>query len=92
MGALPLGVFQILAAEFSRMGGTFYRAVGLGACPATRQGTPCRGEGVSLRMDSRRVLLLARPCGSWRDQISHGPGQAPFAPDLCHRRCRSEHV
>lgn len=37
MGALPLGVFQILAAEFSRMGGTLDRAVGLGACllPAT---------------------------------------------------------
>jgi hypothetical protein len=68
MGALPLGVFQILATEFSRMGGTLDRAVGLGACllPATAragQGTPCRGEGVSLQMDSYRVSLLARPCG-----------------------------
>ena len=68
MGALPLGVFQILAAEFSRMGGPFDRAVGLGACllPATArawQGTPCRREGFSLQMDSHRVSLLARSCG-----------------------------
>src|SRR5262245_49462059 len=37
MGAFSLGVFQILAAEFSRMGGTLDWAVGLGACvlPAT---------------------------------------------------------
>src|ERR1700756_4794745 len=65
MGTLPLGVFEISAAEFSRMGGTLDWAVGLGACllPATArawQGTPCRGKGVSLQMDPHRVSLLAR--------------------------------
>jgi hypothetical protein len=53
MGALSLGVFKILAAEVSRMGRTIDRAGDLGTClllatARARQGTPCRGEGVSV--------------------------------------------
>jgi hypothetical protein len=63
-----LGLLQILAAEFPRMGGTLDRAVGLGACllqatARARQGTPCCGEGFSLQMDPHRVSRLARACG-----------------------------
>ena len=62
-------MFQILAAEFSRMGGTLDRAVGLGAClvPATaraRQGTPCRGEGVAFKW----IRIVFR---RWQDRVAY---------------------
>ena len=65
MGAFPLGLCQVSAAKFSRMGGTHNCAVGLGPrlLPATAragQRPPCCGPRLGLQMDSHRVSLLAR--------------------------------
>src|SRR5215469_1283922 len=67
MGAFPLGLCQVSAAKFSRMGGTLDCTVGVGArlLPATApagQRSPCRGASPGLQMDSHRVSLLARSC------------------------------
>ena len=52
MGAFSLGLSQVSAAKFSRMGGTLDCAIALGTCllPATArswQGAPCRGASLS---------------------------------------------
>ena len=65
MGAFPLGLCQVSAAKFSRMGGTLDCAVDVGPrlLPATTragQRPPCCGASLGLQMDSHRVSLLAR--------------------------------
>src|ERR1700674_3192742 len=55
MGTFSLGVSQVSAAKFSRMGRTLDCAVGLGTrlLPTTapaRQGPPCRGASLSFQM------------------------------------------
>jgi hypothetical protein len=66
VGAFPLGLSQVSATGFSRMGGSFDHEIGVGACllPATAKGRPwpsCRGACPGVQMDSRRIPLLERP-------------------------------
>src|SRR5215470_10009500 len=65
VGAFPLGLSEVSAAKFSRMGGSLYRAIGLGPglLPATtRSGQrPPRGRtSVGFQMDSHPIPLLER--------------------------------
>ena len=59
IGAFPLGLCQVSAAKFSRMGGTLDCVFGVGArlLPTTTragQRPPCCGEIFGLQMDSVR--------------------------------------
>jgi hypothetical protein len=65
MGAFPLGLRQVSATKFSRMGGTHDWAFGVGprllrATAPAGQRSPCRGESLGLQTDSHRVPLLER--------------------------------
>src|SRR3984893_6158114 len=65
VGSFPLGLPEVSAPKFSRMGRSLHRALGVGTklLPATTQpgpGPPCGGASVGLQMDSRRISLLER--------------------------------
>jgi len=65
MGPFPLGLSQVSASEFSRMGRSLHRVLGVGTklLPATTQqgpGPPCGGTSVGFQMDSHSISLLER--------------------------------
>ena len=65
MGALPHSLPQVFTAKLSRMGGSLYRAFGVGTklLPATtqpRQRSPRCGTSSSVQMDSHPISLLER--------------------------------
>ena len=65
MGAFPLGLCQVSAPKFSRMGGAHDWVFGVGPrlLPATAragQRPPCCGASLGLQMDPHRVSLLER--------------------------------
>src|SRR5215469_5526083 len=87
MGAFPLGLCEVSAAEFSRMGGTLDCAVGVGprllpAAAGAGPGPPCCGASPGLQMDSNRFSLLARSRSIRREQVLGGIGQTRLAVEL----------
>src|SRR5262249_19667657 len=65
VGAFPLGLSQVPAAKFSRMGRSLDCAIGLGPSllsTTTRSGQrpPCSSTSVGVQMDSHSIPLLER--------------------------------
>ncbi len=65
MGPFPLGLSQVSASKFSRMGRSLHRVLGVGTklLSATTQqgpGPPCGGTSVGFQMDSHSISLLER--------------------------------
>jgi hypothetical protein len=65
MGSFPLGLSQVSAAKFSRMGESLDCVLGVGTklLPATTQqgaGPPGGGASAGFQMDSHRISLLER--------------------------------